>query len=75
MSEGNCVARWPAREGRGLLLTVSGEAGIGQTSLVEDFLAEVAAKPDRPIVARGRCSGGLRDRKRICRFLTPWITC
>jgi tetratricopeptide (TPR) repeat protein len=45
-----------AREGRGLLLTVSGEAGIGKTSLVEDFLAEVAAKPDRPIVARGRCS-------------------
>jgi len=45
-----------ARTGNGLLLTVSGEAGIGKTSLVEDFLAEAVARPDRPIVARGRCS-------------------
>jgi len=42
------------RGGRGLLLAVSGEAGIGKTSLVEDFLAELAAKAEPPLVARGR---------------------
>ena len=30
--------------------------GIGKTSLVEDFLAELTTRPERPIVARGRCS-------------------
>ena len=35
---------------------MSGEPGIGKTSLVEDFLAELTARPERPIVARGRCS-------------------
>jgi tetratricopeptide (TPR) repeat protein len=43
-------------DGQSLLLGVAGEAGIGKTSLIEDFLAELAARPDRPIVARGRCS-------------------
>ena len=38
------------------MLAVTGEPGIGKTSLVEDFLAELAARPDRPIIARGRCS-------------------
>jgi tetratricopeptide (TPR) repeat protein len=44
------------RDGQSLLLGVSGEAGIGKTSLVEDFLIEVTTSPDRPIIARGRCS-------------------
>ena len=45
-----------AKEGRSLLLAVSGEPGIGKTSLVEDFLTELTLSPDRPIVTRGRCS-------------------
>jgi tetratricopeptide (TPR) repeat protein len=44
------------KEGRSLLLAVSGEPGLGKTSLVEDFLAELATSPERPIVTRGRCS-------------------
>jgi len=45
-----------ASEGSGLVVAVTGEPGIGKSSLTEDFLAELAASPDRPIVARGRCS-------------------
>ena len=44
-----------ALAGRGLLLCVAGEPGIGKTTLVEDFLAELAAE-GRCTVARGRCS-------------------
>jgi len=44
-----------ASNGRGSLLCVAGEPGIGKTTLVEDFLAELAA--DNPCaMARGRCS-------------------
>jgi predicted ATPase len=42
--------------GRSLMLSVSGEPGIGKTSVVEDFLAGVEAAGQRPIVARGKCS-------------------
>ncbi len=44
-----------AREGRGTIVCVAGEPGIGKTTLVEDFLAEVAALGGATI-ARGRCS-------------------
>lgn len=44
------------REGRSVVAAVTGEPGIGKSSLTDDFLAELAASPDRPIVARGRCS-------------------
>ena len=44
------------KEGRGLILAVTGEAGIGKTSLLEEFLAELANRGERPIVGRGRCS-------------------
>jgi serine/threonine protein kinase/tetratricopeptide (TPR) repeat protein len=43
-------------DGHSLILGVSGEPGMGKTSLVEDFLLEIASRPERPIVARGRCS-------------------
>jgi tetratricopeptide (TPR) repeat protein len=43
-------------DGQSLLVAVSGEAGIGKTSLIEDFLSELSTRPERPIVARGRCS-------------------
>jgi len=42
-------------EGRGLLLCVAGEPGIGKTTLVEDFLTELSAE-GRCMIARGRCS-------------------
>jgi predicted ATPase len=42
--------------GQSLVLAVTGEAGIGKTSLVEDFLAEIEVSRHRPVIARGRCS-------------------
>jgi TolB-like protein/predicted ATPase len=44
-----------AKAGRGSLLCVAGEPGIGKTTLVEDFLAELATDEDATI-GRGRCS-------------------
>ncbi len=44
-----------AMNGRGSLLCVAGEPGIGKTTLVEDFLAELAAE-GQCTIARGRCS-------------------
>ena len=44
-----------AKSGRGSLLCVAGEPGIGKTTLVEDFLAELAAE-NQCTIARGRCS-------------------
>ena len=42
--------------GSSLIVAVTGEPGLGKSSLTEDFLGELAAGSDRPIVARGRCS-------------------
>lgn len=44
-----------ACSGSGSLLCVAGEPGIGKTTLVEDFIAELAAE-ERCTIARGRCS-------------------
>jgi predicted ATPase/Flp pilus assembly protein TadD len=44
-----------AKDGRGSLLCVAGEPGIGKTTLVEDFLTDLAADKQCTI-ARGRCS-------------------
>jgi len=44
-----------AQAGRGTLLCVAGEPGIGKTTLVEDFLAELSAD-GQCTIARGRCS-------------------
>ena len=42
--------------GRGLLLCVAGEPGIGKTMLVEDFLDQVTTTGPPCTIARGRCS-------------------
>ena len=44
------------KAGRSLFVGVSGEPGIGKTSLVEDFLADLAVRGEHPTIARGRCS-------------------
>ena len=44
------------KERRGLIVAVTGEPGIGKTSLIEDFLSEVASSSVPPTLARGRCS-------------------
>lgn len=41
--------------GRRQLVLVSGEAGIGKTTLVESFLAETTATGDELLVMRGQC--------------------
>jgi hypothetical protein len=42
--------------GRGRIATITGEPGIGKTSLVEEVLSEIAIGPHRPVIVRGRCS-------------------
>ena len=44
-----------ARQERGLLVCIAGEAGIGKTTLVETFLEKMRTQ-DSSFVARGRCS-------------------
>jgi predicted ATPase len=48
-----------AAEGQGSIVAVTGEPGIGKTSLNEDFLRELAGAQPAPLVARGRCSESL----------------
>jgi predicted ATPase len=50
-----------AAAGTGEMVCVAGEPGIGKTTLVEEFLAEVAAGGRARHVARGRCSERLAD--------------
>jgi predicted ATPase len=58
-----------AAAGRGLLLCVAGEPGIGKTTLVEDFLAELAGGGRAAQVARGRCSERLAGAEAYLPFL------
>lgn len=45
-----------AAAGQGLFLCVTGEPGIGKTTLVEDFVGELATAGRSCALARGRCS-------------------
>jgi len=42
--------------GRGLVVCVSGEPGIGKTTVTEVFLEELTRSGERCLIARGRCS-------------------
>ena len=43
-------------DGRGLVICVAGEAGIGKTTLLEDFSIQLRAHPTACYLANGRCS-------------------
>jgi predicted ATPase len=58
-----------AAAGHGLLLCVTGEPGLGKTTLVEDFLAELTAEGRLHGVARGRCSERLAGTEAYLPFL------
>jgi predicted ATPase len=58
-----------ADAGRGQFLCVTGEPGIGKTTLVEDFLADLAASGHTCTVGRGRCSERLAGAEAYLPFL------
>ncbi len=58
-----------AVEGSGMLLCVTGEPGIGKTTLIEEFLAEVRAGARSSNIARGRCSERLAGTEAYLPFL------
>lgn len=45
-----------AARGEGHLLALTGEPGIGKTTLVDSVLAQCAVSAPAPLIARGRCS-------------------
>jgi len=55
--------------GPALFLCVTGEPGIGKTTLVEDFLGELAASGRPCFLARGRCSERLAGTEAYLPFL------
>ena len=58
-----------AAGGQGLFLCVTGEPGIGKTTLVEYFLSELTAMGRPCAVARGRCSERLAGTEAYLPFL------
>jgi tetratricopeptide (TPR) repeat protein len=55
--------------GRGQIVCIVGEPGIGKTTLVEDFLGELAAGIRPCVLARGRCSERLAGTEAYL----PWL--
>jgi serine/threonine protein kinase/predicted ATPase len=55
--------------GNGLLVGVSGEPGIGKTTLVEDMLRTIASRGTPAYIARGRCSERLAGAEAYLPFL------
>jgi predicted ATPase len=58
-----------AAAGCGLLICITGEAGLGKTTLVESFLEELAASGQIWSLARGRCSERLAGAEAYLPFL------
>jgi predicted ATPase len=55
--------------GTGVMVAVTGEPGIGKTSLIEDFLADLAREETPPAMMRGRCSESLAGSEAYLPFL------
>jgi serine/threonine protein kinase/tetratricopeptide (TPR) repeat protein len=47
------------RAGRSTIVGISGEPGIGKSTLLEAFMSELQASGDRPTIVRSRCSENL----------------
>jgi predicted ATPase len=58
-----------AAAGRGLMLCVTGEPGLGKTTLVESFLDKLATRGRTWCLARGRCSERLAGTEAYLPFL------
>jgi serine/threonine protein kinase/predicted ATPase len=58
-----------ASAGRGQILCIAGEPGIGKTTLIENFLLELNAGRNLFRVARGRCS----ERLAGAEAYLPWL--
>ncbi len=58
-----------AAAGQGLFLCVTGEPGIGKTTLIEDFVVELATTGRPCALARGRCSERLAGTEAYLPFL------
>jgi tetratricopeptide (TPR) repeat protein len=58
-----------AATGRGSMVALAGEPGMGKTTLIEDFLRELAASGRSCTVARGRCS----ERLAGAGAYLPWL--
>jgi predicted ATPase/aminoglycoside phosphotransferase (APT) family kinase protein len=58
-----------AAAGRGQMVCVTGEPGLGKTALVEDFLDELSASGQSFGLARGRCSERLPGTEAYLPFL------
>ena len=63
------VALESAEAGRGSVVCLSGESGLGKTTLVEDFLSGLAQREGQCHVARGRCSERLAGSEAYLPFL------
>jgi DNA-binding winged helix-turn-helix (wHTH) protein/tetratricopeptide (TPR) repeat protein len=55
--------------GRGVLVCVAGEPGIGKTTLVEDFLSDLHSSGRSFLLAKGRCSERLAGSEAYLPFL------
>jgi len=58
-----------ANSGRGLMLCLAGEPGMGKTTLVDEFLREGTASTGTWLVGRGRCSERLAGAEGYLPFL------